>query len=365
MSDEGGWARPLGTTPPGDQWSPNPVSKPAPGWYTDPVDHTRHRFWTGEAWSAETFPNGPEPPPVGATSPWTPPRSEAGPAVPPPAQLPPARVPPAPPSTPPQRSPLPVRALVVALIVGLVLGFSTVEVVRAVHTDNSSTAATDPNGSFAPPTSPTLPPTSQPSAPTGPVASALAGLVLHQADVDASLSVQPLQGGDQVAGETTLDICNGRFPSETLRVGRLQVVAVDDQGDTAMSTEAVAYRGSQATVQAFSELRAVAAACPKDAVTSPVGEPTVATRFGSAPDSAWPQTPGVSRLAFDLTTTDQSGQTQHSVAVYLRRGRVLMGVYFPKATGPQPTIGSKTTQAAIVSLFAQRMRALPASVVNG
>ena len=89
------------------------------------------------------------------------------------------------------------------------------------------------------------------------------------------------------------------------------------------------------------------------------------TTFNPAPDAAWPQTPTVDRLAYDFTTTDDQGQTQHSVAVYLRRGSFLMGVYFPTPTGTQVAVDGQTTIPGIVTVFANRLAKLPPSAVNG
>jgi hypothetical protein len=150
-----------------------------------------------------------------------------------------------------------------------------------------------------------------------------------------------------------------------LRSARLQVAAVDDQGNTVLSTEAVLYSTPAATAQALAELRAVAAKCPSTPVTSPVGEPTVTTHFNAAPDAAWPQTPTVERAAFDFNATDSSGQAQHSVAVYLRRGRALIGVYFAQPDAPQSELSGQSGMAGIVGVFANRLAQLPASVVNG
>jgi hypothetical protein len=193
----------------------------------------------------------------------------------------------------------------------------------------------------------------------------LSGLVVHQTDVPSTSSVQLLRNGNQVNGQTTLDLCNGTFPSESLRAARLQVVAVDAQGNAPLSTEAVLYSNTAATAQAFSELTSVAAKCPATPVVSPVGEPTVTTKFDPAPDAAWPQTATVDRLAFSFTATDQSGASQQSVAVYLRRGRVLMGIYFPQPNGTQPAVAGQTTLAGIVNVFATRIAQLPDSAVNG
>ena len=66
---------------------------------------------------------------------------------------------------------------------------------------------------------------------------------------------------------------------------------------------------------------------------SPVGEPTVTTRFQPAPDRAWPAVAGVQRLAYAFTTSDSLGLTESHIAVYLHRGRVLEGVYFPSPAG--------------------------------
>jgi hypothetical protein len=193
----------------------------------------------------------------------------------------------------------------------------------------------------------------------------LSGLVVAQADVASTVTVQRIPNGGQVAGEATLDLCNGTFPSESLRTARLQVAALDAQGNANLSTEAVLYSNPPATAQAFAELKAVAAKCPASPVVSPVGEATTTTRFNAAPDAAWPQVSGVERVAFDSVSTDQSSQAQHSIAVYLRRGRVLMGVYFSRPDGPQGAVAGQTTIAGIVNVFATRMASLPASVVNG
>ena len=121
----------------------------------------------------------------------------------------------------------------------------------------------------------------------------------YAADVAPTLTVSGLPGGNTL-GVPTLDLCNGDYPSEAQRTARLQVAAVDRQGDTAMSTEAVLYSSGAGTAAAFSQLKTAAAACPDKPVDSPVGQPTVTTKFGPAPDGAWPQVPGVERLAFEF-----------------------------------------------------------------
>ena len=88
------------------------------------------------------------------------------------------------------------------------------------------------------------------------------------------------------------------------------------------------------------------------------------TTFNAAPDAGWRQVPSVNRRAYDLTTVDGGGQRRRTVAVYLQRGRVLLGVYFSRPEGAQIAVEGQTTIESIVDLFAGRVAALPTSVVG-
>jgi hypothetical protein len=386
------------------------TSDASPGWYPDPWGTGQRRFWSGERWTADTIDDRPDRPdwadrpdlaadePV---SPWAPPGAPVAPAAPlpwstgqpgqgaagagagaqpwtptwtyPTTDYTQYRDPSAPPPAP--EPPRPNRLVpTIALVVGLIVGFVVVVAIVAAVTSNSGSKHTAAPLTIPPPTlAPVTPPTSggtepgptAPAGPADPAASVLAGLVVKQADVASAAIVRPIPSGDQVDGQTTLDLCNGTFASEALRTARLQVAAIDPQSTVALSTEAVLYSNSSATAQGFAELRSTSAKCPATPVVSPVGSPTVITQFKGAPDSAWPQTATVERLAFDFVTTDDTGQTQHSIAVYLRRGRVLMGVYFAQPDGPQVAVAGQTSIPAIVTVFATRLAQLPASVVTG
>jgi hypothetical protein len=220
------------------------------------------------------------------------------------------------------------------------------------------------DSSAAPPPPRTTGSSTAPAEPTSGDTAALPSLVVQQADVESAVNVQLIDFGNTVSGDPTLDICNGTFPSETLRRARLQDVAFDGRGRTLLSTEAVLYTNEAAAQQAFRELERVAAKCPDSPVESPVGEPTVTSHFNARPDSAWPDTPTVTRQAYSITTTDEKGATDRTIAVYLRRGRALLGVYFPNPTGTQSAVRGHTTIPAIVKLFATRLARLPASTVN-
>ena len=249
----------------------------------------------------------------------------------------------------------PVVGRIIALCVAFGIVFAVSYRIGVATTDNDSGAVSAP-GNSRPPSGASPGPPARPSS--------LPALLVQPRDTTSALSVHLLPGGDQVDGQPTLDLCNGTFPSESLRVQRLQDVAVDTSGAGVLSTEAVLYRDAAATKQAFRELRHVAASCPKGPVTSPVSGSTFTTTFHQPPDGAWPNTASVEREAFSLTMADAKGASSDSVAVYLRRGRVLLGVYFSKPNGEQPPIDGHTTVPDIVGAFAARVAQLPESFVS-
>jgi hypothetical protein len=195
----------------------------------------------------------------------------------------------------------------------------------------------------------------------------LAGLIVNQLDVPATYTVQHRPDGINLAAPT-LDLCNGIFPSEARRTARRQVYvgSNSDPNNTSFSTEAVLYRAPSDTARAMGELQSVVAQCPPTPVVSPVGEATVTTKFAAPPDTTWPTNPTVQRQAYSFVTTDPvTRESVPGIAVYLRRGRALMGLYFAKPAGAQIPIEGKTAIPDIVALFEARMARLPQSVVNG
>ncbi len=333
-----------------------PTARAYPGWYPDPMTPARRRYWTGSSWTYATSDAVPvdHPPPLDVLT------------LPPGHRLP---DPVAPRSAWPTSAPAPAKrpqrpvkwalAVVVGLLVGVV---GVVLSTRSPSKPSASPATSVPEVSLDPRSTlplPTIPSTQN----NDPSTAALMAVVVKPEDVPASASVVIFQGGAGL-GQPTLDLCNGTYPSESRRVARLQDTVLDNQGHIALSTEAVLYGDSGGTTQAFTELRSVTAACPSTPVPGPAGQPPVITTFNPPPDSAWPQTPSVTRQAYDLTSDDGAGQLSHTVAVYLRRGRALLGVYFTQADGPQLPVEGQTSIQGIVGVFAKRLAALPTSVVG-
>jgi hypothetical protein len=250
-----------------------------------------------------------------------------------------------------------VRLIFVALIA---IGSAGVGAGIVLATGGSGGSAAAPATSVPVPRAPG----GAPAASADPDTAVLRGLVIQQSDVAGTQPVVLIPGGNLVAGQVTLDLCNGTFPSESSRTARLQIAEGDAQGNGVLSTEAVLYQSAAATAKAFEELKQAAAKCPSSPVPGANGAPTVRTTFKSRPDGSWPQTPTVDRLAYDFVATDESGQTQHTIAVYLRRGRVLLGIYFLAPDDPQPPVAGKTSIPDIVTLFASRLAALPPAAVS-
>ena len=330
-----------------------PAPQAPPGWYPDFWTPSRKRYWTGTAWTFATVDSAAvdDPPPVDAGT------LPDGHGLPAPVVRRPAAA--AAGSDAPAKQNRP-WLWGVAVVVGLIIGVIGVALSGGSSSDNDGTAAP------APTVAPSTPPSSVPQLNAGndPSASALETLIVKPEDVPATAEVVVFPGGVGLT-QPTMDLCNGRYPSESRRTARIQDAVLDAQGVLVFSTEAVLYGDSGGTTQALDEVRSVVAACPPTPVQGPAGQAPVTTRFNAtAPDSGWRQTPNVNRVAYDLTTDDGSGRPRRTIAVYLQRGRVLLGVYFSRPEGPQLPVDGQTTIEGIVGVFAARVAALPTSVVG-
>ena len=356
------------------------------GWYADPWFTGQRRYWTGNTWTSDVFadavsptgvrvdvtPRGTYGPAPTTPSPVPPPPPEwgtAGSALPPP--LPRPMAPPV--AVAPAERPFPVAALLVAGGIALLIVLGALWVTRS---QDSTAAAPTPVPTVAPtnpaptptPSGPTAPtPTPSPSggtpSPAPTVDPELANLVVRQQDVPTGkYLVGQISGGSSVdPADVTLDLCNGTYPSEKLRKARLQVAAVDLAGNTTLSTEAVRYASEAATAQAFREVRAAAAACASGK-TSTTGGVTSTTSVTPNADATWPHTAGVDRLAYTVKTTNAStGEVNTTVVVYLRRGPLFIGVYFPQPNGAQMPVEGNTTIPTIVKVFEDRLLHPPTS----
>ena len=193
---------------------------------------------------------------------------------------------------------------------------------------------------------------------------ALPTLSVKQEDVPPEFVVGLMQNGDRVQGEVTLNMCSAEYPSEALRIARRQTLVVDAQGRNVLSTEAVAYQTPAATAQAFQELRDAQTNCPKGFLPTQGGEPT-RILFGPTPDRDWPAVPNVERLVFDYIEMNEQGAFGRAALVFLRRGRILLGIYvYFQADAPPPSVNGAETVDEITNVFAKRLADLPQTVTK-
>lgn len=196
---------------------------------------------------------------------------------------------------------------------------------------------------------------------------ALPKLSVHQPEVPADYQVLLYPNGDRVVHEVTLDLCAAAFPSEALRIARRQTAVLDSAQHLVFSTEAVGYQSEAATAQAFKELRDAQTNCPADFVPSAAaGGTPLRTLFNPAPDKGWAAPPaGIERIVFDMFVVDEQGLGARTAAVYMRRGRILLGLYYYLLPDqPLPAVEGQTTVETITALFANRLSQLSAKVVG-
>ena len=188
----------------------------------------------------------------------------------------------------------------------------------------------------------------------------LAAVSLTERDAAADALFQPYEGGTEVVGRTSLDLCFGDFPSEDLRVGRNQVGIGDQSGTAWVSSEAILYRTPEEASEAMGELRAARDACPSEPVAPPQADrEPLAWQFDDPPDGDWPEEPGVQRQAYAFTLTDESGATWSSTATYLQRGRMILALYATPAEGPAAVLRNAPDPARFVEVMANRLAEVP------
>jgi hypothetical protein len=171
---------------------------------------------------------------------------------------------------------------------------------------------------------------------------------------------EPYEGGDEVVGRTSLDLCYGDFPSEELRVGRNQVGIGDTAGQAWVSSEAILYGTPDEAEQAMGELERAREECPDTPVPPPQPERDPLTwAFEDPPDDDWPAEPGVRRQAYAFTVTSAEGEEWTSTATYLQRGRMILALYTSPPDGPAAVIRNAPTPARFVEVMGNRLAALP------
>lgn len=164
-------------------------------------------------------------------------------------------------------------------------------------------------------------------------ASLLAKIGLTKADLGSKLTVKTVADGTSL-GIPTLDFCNANYPSEKLRVLRLQRAAYDSGGAySGLSTEVVVYQSVKAAQQALRELVAARVSCKEDTpFTTPDGH-VISLRFHTAPGPADTPLVGANARLIVHVTMQVDGSPETAFLVYQFDGRVLAALYALDSSG--------------------------------
>lgn len=200
-------------------------------------------------------------------------------------------------------------------------------------------------------------------------AQVLQAISLTAKDVAEGAEFSLLDGGDEVIGQVSLDLCRADFPSEAQRRARHQIQVFDEGRASWLSSEALLYSSPAAAQEAMSELARAAADC-EDSTTQqalqavPTADDSgLSWRFAPAPDSGWPEVPGVARQAYQFQVTDPVGDTAEFLSTYLRRGRVLVALYVTPPGAQSELLVNDPSQQRLVAVISNRMAGLPTSEV--
>lgn len=180
-------------------------------------------------------------------------------------------------------------------------------------------------------------------------------------DVAADALFEPYPNGDQVVGETSLDLCYGRFDTEDLRVGRRQVGIGDAAGEAWVSSEAILYSWPAEAEEAMRELEQAQESCPDSPVDPPQpGRDPLTWQFGDPPDGQWPQEPGIRRQSYAFTVIGPDGDERAGTATYLQRGRMILALYATPGNASTSTLANSPDAARFVDVMSRRLAAIPA-----
>ncbi len=221
--------------------------------------------------------------------------------------------------------------------IGVVLGAVALVAVTVVLVRWTTLAPVHPVGDVA---------TASPPMPAGRDQDLLSTVGVRADDLGPGYTARLIDQGDTLS-EPTLDLCSLHFASEARRQARYQVAVSDSTGDPLMSTEAVLYRDQAGAAEAMAEIRGAASRCPK--------QWHVHTQSDLGPVSA-----GMDRVGLSVVATVAGQATDPAVLVFLRRGRLLLGLYFLEANGPQAQIDGTDTIPGTVAVFQQRVASVPA-----
>ena len=179
----------------------------------------------------------------------------------------------------------------------------------------------------------------------------VARVVLSTSDVASGYVVKLIPGGDQVAGQVTLDYCGYHYTSETHRVARRQVALYTSAGQAVgASNEVVAYDTSAHAAEALAQFTAAVKRCPTTAFErgTVAGQPAVRYDKGTLSTSTQLPVPGNVIVMMTATAKGFPGHL-YSVFVMQVEGTVLDAVYLSSSAVLPPSAIAAAMHVAVVT----------------
>lgn len=180
-------------------------------------------------------------------------------------------------------------------------------------------------GKVSPQASPSPTPSDTPSAPDA--SDPLAQVGIRNADLLAGSRVAVVPDGTSL-GTPTLDFCEAKYPSESLRVKRLQTGAYTKAGAyMGLSTEVVVYDSVKSAKQALAEVIAARLACTEGKKFKTYDGHTIEFAFHKALGPTNTPLVGADSRLIIHTTMIVDGKPQRAFLVYQIDGPVLAALY--------------------------------------
>jgi len=269
----------------------------------------------------------------------------------------------------------PTRTAVIGVCAMLLLAGCSLDDARRAAIANAQVKPLDPSNSLRPglvgmpdyPSSGWEPGTASPS-PSAPAPTAknpLAAVGLRASDLAGGNHVAAIPDGTSL-GIPTLDFCEAKYPSESLRVKRLQTGAYDKASTyIGLSTEVVVYESPKAAKQALAEVIDARLQCPTGKKVTTYDGHTLVFAFHPAPGPTDTPLVGADSRLIIHTTMSVDGNPQRAFLVYQIDGPVLAALYATSASAKPFPQASLDSLYGLAGHIADRLRAFVKNDAGG
>jgi hypothetical protein len=183
-------------------------------------------------------------------------------------------------------------------------------------------------------------------------------VMIRVSDLPEGGGVVLIPGGDQVAGQVTLDECDYPFTTEAMRVARRQVgVTYPGEGAASYSNEVVAYDTEAHAELALKEWRTAVRECPEDEFRDSAVDGVPAVRTKLLEFHSLDSLPIRNNTVARQLVTARRGRSLYLAVVYQQHGELLDANYLSTTVVPTEAQIARLTEQAHAT--GRRLAALP------